>query len=418
MVPRAPAEPRIAAGAALHFPCSEPARPWVLAAGAAGLGIELRPALPIPFVGLIGLILRVLVWMTLYRVASEVLVAAAEDHADFGRGAFAASDGLAARHIGLWLIATLFVVALLEQAGWILAAVGAAALVLVLPAATIVLTLTGSLIEALVPTGWVRLAARLGAADYARLCGVLLAAAAAYLLVSVGLGALGVGPLIRDPLVLATWAAGVLGWFHLAGRAVFLHRAELGLDDPPDTVPDTAPETFTRDPDALWTEIRERGGTRAMHAELARQLERGGDRERRLAHGRMHVEALLAAFEEPIEAVDRAHRMLSVDPDFVLGDPRATLALIRAAAEQDAGALTARLVDNYLAAFPNSSKRNEARLVGCEALQHAPTDAREPGRRWFRELMTAELDEAQRERLAALRRTYLGASADGSSSAG
>jgi hypothetical protein len=258
---------------------------------------------------------------------------------------------------------------------------------------------------------------RIGRDDYARLFAVLLAAAIGYLLLSLGLAALAVPDAVRHPIVLAFWAAAMLAWFRLAGRAVWLHREELGLDEA-DTEPETAPETFTRDPDALWTEIRERGGTRAMHAELARQLERAGDRETRLAHGRMHVEALLAAFEDPVEAVDRAHRMLSVDPDFVLGDPRATLALIRAAAEQDAGALTARLVDNYLAAFPSSSKRNEARLVGCEALQHAPTDAREPGRRWFRELMTAELDEAQRERLAALRRTYLGASADGSSSAG
>jgi hypothetical protein len=416
-VPRTLDEPRLDVSAALRYPFTAGQWPWVAAAMVAGAVIETLSALPVPFIGLVALFLRVVVWLTLYRVASEVLLAGADGRDRPGAGAYATTEGLAVRHVGLWLVGTAVVVAATIQLGFAGTLVVCLLLAALLPAATIVLTLSGSLIQALVPTQWIRLVQRIGRDDYARLFAVLLAAAIGYLLLSLGLAALAVPDAVRHPIVLAFWAAAMLAWFRLAGRAVWLHREELGLDEA-DTEPETAPETFTRDPDALWTEIRERGGTRAMHAELARQLERAGDRETRLAHGRMHVEALLAAFEDPVEAVDRAHRMLSVDPDFVLGDPRATLALIRAAAEQDAGALTARLVDNYLAAFPNSSKRNEARLVGCEALQHAPTDAREPGRRWFRELMTAELDEAQRERLAALRRTYLGASADGSPSAG
>jgi hypothetical protein len=416
-VQRAIDEPRLDVAAALRHPFGDDQWPWLAAALVAGFVIELVAGLPIVLSGLVALVLRVIVWMTLYRVASEVLLAAAEGRDRPGTGAYVASHGLASRHIGLWLIGTLAAATATVQLGVAGALLGSLLLAALLPAATIVLTLSGSLVEALVPTQWVRLAHRIGYRDYARLFGVLLGAALGYVVLSLGLAWLGVGDLLRHPLVLAFWAAAVLAWFRLAGRAVWLHREELGLGET-DTEPERAPERFTRDADQLWAQIRREGGTRAMHGELARQLERGGERERRLAHGRMHVEALLVAFEEPVEAVDRAHRMLSVDPDFVLGDPRATLALIRAAAEQDAGALTARLVDNYLRAFPNSSKRNEARLIGCEALQHASTDAREPGRRWFRELMTADLDEAQRERLAALRETYLGASADGSSSAG
>lgn len=404
-------EPRLDIGAALRYPFAAGQWPWVAAALVAGAVIETLAALPVPFIGLVALILRVVVWLTLYRVASEVLLAGADGRDRPGAGAYASTEGLAVRHIGLWLVGTAVVVAATIQLGFAGTLLVCLLLAALLPAATIVLTLSGSLIEALVPTQWIRLVQRIGPDDYARLFAVLLAAAIGYLLLSLVLAALGVPEALRHPVVLAFWAASMLAWFRLAGRAVWLHREELGLDAA-DTEPETAPETFTRDPDALWAEIRERGGTRAMHAELARQLERGGDRERRLAHGRMHIEALLAAFEEPVEAVDRAQRMLAIDPDFVPGDARTSLALIRAAADQDTGALTARLVDNYLAAFPNSSRRNEARLIGCEALQHASPVARAPGRRWFRELMTAELDASQRERLSALRTRYLSATDD------
>jgi hypothetical protein len=412
-VPRTLDEPRLDISAALRYPFGAHRWPWLAAALVAGLIIELVAKSPVPLSGLIAIILRVLVWMTLYRVASEVLLAAAAGRDEPG-GGYSASDGLAARHIGLWLIGTLAVAAATIQLGVVGALIGSLLLAAILPAATIVLTLSGELLEALVPTQWFRLARRIGQQDYLRLFGVLLGAAFGYIVLSLGLAWIGVSDLFRHPLVLALWAASVLAWFRLAGRAVWLHREELGLDAT-DAEPEREPERFTRDADQLWAQIRREGGTRAMHAELARQLERAGDRDRRLEHGRIHIEALLVAFEEPVEAVDRAQRMLEVDPDFVLREPKATLALIRATAEQGAGALTARLIDNYLKAFPNSARRNEARLIGCEALQHAPTEAREPGRRWFRKLMTAELDEPQRERLAALRQTYLGGSADGSS---
>jgi hypothetical protein len=400
-------EPRLDVAAALRYPFAADRWPWVAAALVAGAVIEIVASLPVPFVGLLALILRVIVWMTLYRVASEVLLAAADGRDAPGAGAYTTSDGLAARHIGLWLIGTIAVAAATVQFGVFGALLGALVLAAVLPAATIVLTLSTSLIEALVPTQWVRLVRRLGRDDYVLLFGTLLGAAVGYLLLSLALAAAGVGDLVRHSLVLGFWAASVLAWFRLAGRAVWLHREELGLDDA-DTEPEPEPERFTRDPAQLWAQIRREGGTRAMHAELARQLSRSGDRETRLAHGRMHVEALLLAFEAPDEAVDRAAALLEDDPALTLSDAATTYRLVDASATQGLRDVTLRLAENLVAKFPNSSRAARAKLRACELLADDASARRRTAEAWFRELMVTELNDELRGRLQALADAYAG----------
>ena len=393
---------------AVRFPLRHDVRPWVLAAAGVGVLIELVGALPIPLIGILTLIVRIVVWITVYRVASEILLASAEG--DTGAPSFRtmeSADGLAIRHIGLWLVATVALVLLSLYFGVAGVLLGSIAIAAVLPAATIILTLGKSLFGALLPTQWLRLAARIGHRDYLKLYAALLGAALVYLAVAGLLGWLGAGRGLRNVIQLAYWTFAVFGWFHLAGRAVFLHRAELNLIEP-DTEAEHKPERFTRDAETLWRQIRARGGTREMHAELARQLERGGDRETRLQHGRMHLEALLLSFELPDEALDRAERMLAVDPDFCLEHPETMRALIRAARDRDVGRLAGRLGANYLKRFPNSAQCNEVRMLGCEALADDESAQRERAARWFRQLMTAELDDDQRERLGAIAPRYLG----------
>ena len=477
-----------------------------MAAAGAGILVEMLASLPIPSLGglVLGIfvfVLRLLIWITVYRVASEILLASAEGDTgalreplnnsarsafqsekpqivwgepsdsshSYGRGSQRArcgfsgetrtgrvfagppprldsliwnnqttlaqaetehpakapsrprrvvqrfpnfrtvesADGLAIRHIGLWLVATFTLVMLSIYFGAAGVIVGSVLIASVLPAATIILTLSKSLFGALVPTQWLRLAARIGRGDYLRLYAALLGAALVYLAVAGLLGWLGAGQVLRNVVQLAYWTFAVFGWFHLAGRTVFVHRAELNLVEP-DTEPEQKPERFTRDPETLWRQIHERGGTREMHAELARQLERAGDRDLRLEHGRMHLEALLLSFELPDEALDRAQRMLAVDADFCLERPETMRALIRAARDRDVGRLAATLCANYLKRFPNSAKCNEVRLLGCERLAGNASAQREHAERWFRELMTAELDEDQRDRLKAIASGYLG----------
>ncbi|MBL36828.1 MAG: hypothetical protein CMP07_00295 [Xanthomonadales bacterium] len=404
----------LAIGDAVRFPLRPDVRPWVLAAAGAGALIEMLAALPLPSIaglifGIFLLAFRILVWITVYRVASEILLASAEG--DTGAPSFRtveSADGLAVRHIGLWLVATVSLVLLSIYFGVAGVLLGSIAIAAVLPAATIILTLSKSLFEALVPTQWLRLAARIGHRDYLKLYAALLGAALVYLAVAGLLGWLGAGRGLRNVIQLAYWTFAVFGWFHLAGRAVFLHRAELNLVEP-DTEVERAPERFTRDAETLWRQIREQGGTREMHAELARQLERGGDRQTRLEHGRMHIEALLLSFEQPGEALDRAQRMLSADPDFCLERPETMRMLITAARDQDVGRLAGILCGSYLKRFPNSAKGNEVRLLGCEALAENASWQRENAKRWFRELMTAELDDEQRGRLSTIAPRYLGA---------
>src|SRR6056297_3670623 len=406
-------EPALKLFDAVRFPLRHDVRPWVLAAAGAGVLIEMLAALPLPSIaglifGIFLLAFRILVWITVYRVASEILLASAEG--DTGAPSFRtmeSADGLAIRHIGLWLVATFALVLLSIYFGVAGVLIGSFAIAAVLPAATIILTLSKSLFDALVPTQWLRLASRIGRSDYLRLYAALLGAALVYLVVAGLLGWLGAGRGLRNVVQLGYWTFAVFGWFHLAGRAVFVHRAELNLIEP-DTEPEKKPERFTRDAEILWRQIRERGGTREMHAELARQLERAGEREWRLEHGRMHLEVLLLSFELPDEALDRAERMLAVDADFCLERPQFMRALIRAARDQDAGRLAGKLCGNYLKRFPNSAQCNEVRLLGCEALVADASAQRENAERWFRELMTSALDDNQRDRLKTVAPGYLG----------
>ena len=357
----------------------------------------------------VGLVLSVMLWALVYRVASEALLAAAsgEDQRDTHRSD--ATDGLAVRHIGLWLIATLLVAAGAAQGSVTGTAIAALFCLLILPAATIALSLSKSLVDALVPAIWWRTASRIGWADYARLCGVLAGAAAAYLIVfRLGIRA-GLPPGIVDIAVLVFWAASMLAWFHYCGSMVHAHRDALHwIPDADELEPEPEPERFTRDPDALYAEVMERGGSRAMHAELARALRRAGEGERRLAHGRVHVQALLHAFEEPIEALERAAALLELDPGFSLGTRKDDMAVLRTARDAGQPWLVEKWAANFLDHWPESRERHRVRVIACEALVHSSGKAHRRAEGWYRELMAADLSPELAERVRALAPHYLG----------
>lgn len=364
---------------------------------------------PIPLGGIAAFLLQLILWFVLYRVASEALLDAAADVPGINRNTLDGGDGLALKHVALWLAGTLLVVALSLQFGVIGIVLGVIAIVLVLPAATILLTLGRNLLDALWPPSWLRLAHRIGSRDYALLCGTLVGIGVFYALVSAITSSLQPGGWLVPIAQFTLWSAGVLGWFHLAGRAVALHRHELNLVEP-DTEPERPSETFTRDPETLWEEIRSRGGTRAMHAEMARQLARQSDpaavRDLRIEHGRMHIEALLHAFEAPDEAVDRAAALLEIDPGFVVTDAKSSLQLVEAAADQGMRDAAIRLAENHLSVYPRPPCAARVRLRICELLSDDESSRRRIAEEWFRELMVADLDEPEQERLKALKSAY------------
>ena len=393
----------------LLAPLAPGQREWVLGLTGAMLLVNiLRQILPGILAGIVGLLALIVLSIMAFNAGIDALRHAAAGPGTRGARLFGSefSEGLGVRLIGLWVLATILLAAFVQLGQYFGLTIGLAATTAVLPAVTIVLVLSNSFLEALYPPRLLRLAARIGRRDYAGLCALLVIGGVAWLAISTLLKILGIPEFVRNAVLFGIWTWAVLAWFRHAGEVLFAHREELNLVEP-DTEPERAPEKFARDPDALWAEIRARGGTREMHAELARQLSRTSNRERILKHGRLHIEALLLAFEAPEEALDRASRMLEHDRGFALGSPDSMLALIRTAADHHAPWLAGQLCANYLEAFPSSVKRNEVRLIACEALRKASSADRRKAERWFRELMTAELSDAQRARLSALAPDYV-----------
>lgn len=384
-------------------------REWVLGlAGAMLLAHLVRQPLPGQLAGIIGLAALIVLSVLAFGIGTDALRKAAAGPGGRGARMLASefAEGLSVRLVVLWVLATIFLAACVQLGHYIGLVAGLTIVILAVPAVTIVLVLSNSFFEALHPPRLLRLAARIGRHDYVRLCALLVIGAAVYLLAAAVFNLVGMPAFARNALLFAVWVWAVLAWFHHAGAVLFAHRVELNLVEP-ETEPERAPDRFTRDPDALWEEIRARGGTQAMHAELARHLERSGDRQRPAEHARLHIEALLFAFENPGEALDRASRMLELDAGFALGSPDSMLALILAAVDHRVPWLAGRLCANYLEAFPSSVKRNEVRLVGCEALADESGPMRRHAQQWFRELMTAELNDDQRERIGAIAPQYL-----------
>lgn len=393
--------------AALRFPLSPGAREWLIGFAVVAVLIQmLRAALPDPFASIVSLLGSLLLWIVVFRVASEVLLAAADGQVAMPAARTEkAPDDLAFKQISLWVLATLLLAAAAARGRLAELVVALLVLLAVLPAATLLLTLGRSMLDALYPPKWLRLAGRIGRPGYLRLIAMLAGLALGYLALTGLLVELGAPVPLRAVVGNTLWCFAVLAWFRLAGTLVYRHREALVLT--PEVPAPAAPEPdFSRDFTALWNEVMNRGGTEAMHAELARQLDRRDDLPRRLEHARVHIAALLLAFDKPDAALERAAAMLEADPDFSLPDPDTMFALLRAAQQRELGWLTGGLVASYLEAFPQSVKRNEARLLACEALRDDRSRWHERAREWFGQLKAADLRAEQAERLRALANDY------------
>lgn len=375
----------------------------------AGFALE---ALRSVLTGSIGLIVilpfTLLIWVMLFRNASEILLTASEGGTfRFGHRFTTSPDGLALRHIGLWLLYALLFALCWGYFGVLGAALSAVTLAALVPAATLLLTLRNSLLDSFDPVAAKRIIETLGFADYGRLCGLLVGLTLTYLTLDALASTLAMPLPVQNLLLLVYWAWALIAWFYLAGCTLFEHRNELTLAPDDEALAEVPPERFTRDPDRLWATIQQDGGSIEMHRVLADSLDRGDDQATQMAHGKLHVAALLEAFEQPQAALDRAAELLQIDQRFALDRPSVMVELIQSAARYEQPKTLHRLIDSYLHHFPTSRQCNELRLLGCEALQESSGACRKQAKDWYQQLMTSELDEKQRQRMESIASSYL-----------
>jgi hypothetical protein len=391
-----------------RFPDAEPDRvlPWRAAAlapwqaGRRPTTLILAAALPVMIAltgflprGLDGLALIVgvvTVWVLTLRAAARMLLTeAAGARTRPERDGIDVPPGLAARLVGLWILALLPISAALSETagGWLSRLVGLVA-VAALPLATIVLARSVSFLEALDPINWRETATELGMSRYLRLAGALAGLAACYALLT--LVPLPEG-LIRVSLQSVFWIWATLAWFGLAGAA--LHRS--GLSPAVESVSGPAPI----DPDAEFERLTRQGGTAVDHRRLTDALLMRRDTPRLIEHGRVHVLALLDGFEQPREAVELAATLLEHDAGFTLSDTGEMARLVAASCRHGYPALTVALARNFLAVFPRSFKCDGIRLSACEAAAGGAPEDRRATAEWLNALIAASLDDERRARL-------------------
>ncbi len=351
--------------------------------------------LPRPLGGLVILIAVIGLWALLFALASRLLLLRAAG-VRLAREATAidAPPGVGTRHVLLWLLATLLLALTHGGAGPLGGLIAALLLALILPAATLALSRGQSFSDALYPPVWWTFARELGLSDYLALSAWLTVYALLYLLFA-GLLA-GAPAWLRNAVQMAWWSAAVLAWFAHAGLLLHAHRGRVRKRERPVRPPGDA------DPRALFDHVMREGGDAETHRKLARSLESAGLDARALAHGQVHITALLLTFERPVEALEQADRLLAIDAGFSLDDPAVMRRLIDTARDMAPPRLLARLCRNYLARFTASVFTDEIRLLACEALAADGSLQSPEGRAWLEALGVADLEPDQALRLKRL----------------
>jgi len=375
---------------AASMPLLEPQRRWLLRLPLAAVALDAGgPWLPYSVLAGLTVVFVVGSWVITLRLAARCLLAAAagaRTRAERERQDI--PPGLVGRLIALWLLAMMPASAVLTGAspGLLPALIAIVALAALAPA-TLMLSRSVSLVDALDPLHWRDLVAEIGWKPGAKLVGLLFVLAVGYIV----LAALPLPPTLDwlgKAVVLAYWMWATVAWFELAGGV---------LHGPPSPTGQVEPEA--EDPNALFDRLMAHGGTPRQHQRLADALAMAGDRDRLTEHGRVHVNALLDGFQQPGQAVEAAAALLEKDPLFSLDDTESMYHLIRASRRHGYAGLTIRLCGNYLEHFPRSFKREEVRLIACEAAVDGGRDERRITADWLNQLIGVRLADDQRARL-------------------
>ena len=302
---------------------------------------------------LLALGLLVALWACLFRRGSRLLLASmAPSHRD-QVSELDVPPGVGARHVVLWVLVMLLLLAWQAGEQTALLIVGGTVLALMLPAATLVLSRVGSLADALYPPAWLTVVRQTGLTAYLAASAWLIMLAAVYLLLERLFAA--APAWLGNAVLMAWWAYAVMAWFALLGQS-----AAVSPSSPRPLAPKSAQAV---DIAALFQRLEQQGGSNEEHRRLFNALLQNKDRERLKMLAQRWLPALIEGFERPDEAVERCDQLLAELPDFSLETPSAMLALIKASEKHGYPELTARLCRNFLASFPVAPKRETVEAI-------------------------------------------------------
>ena len=290
--------------------------------------------LPIPF---FGFMINALLTMALFKYAAECLSRAADGEVDAPAYSMHVTESHAWSHLLLQITLMILVVAALVFGGlWVGVAV-MALFAYILPAATILLTMTRSIVQALNPVAWLEITSLIGA-PYILLALLCFAYFTAGMAASMYFESLTTLPVLRIVGGLLSWFAMqymVIACFHLMGYVVFQYADRLGHEAKPVALPVNMPN-LRADPDqslidqtqamadsgkstearaALLAHMKERGATTLAHEHYRRLVKKDNDQAALIEHGKRFV-PVLAAQHNDKRAVEVYAETLALDNTF------------------------------------------------------------------------------------------------------
>jgi len=333
---------------------------------------------------ILGFFIWLALWAMLFKLSYEILSSTANGHMEGPPAVTQMSDGIMFKHIGLLVLLLLGYVVVAGFAGLpVLSLLLGLFVLLVLPAAIMILAMTQSLMAALNPATWISIIRITGAA---------------YLLTSVFLFLMLVSqtwaqglllPLVGNSMILfniVSW--GINGYFmaasfHLMGYLLYQHHDALGIeptvrspDDPADERNPLIVEAseLVRDGQAdeaiakLQQEFETRGAEPEVHEFYRKMLHGRGDNDRLAAHGALYIPILIHAQENIDRAVDVAEESLSARRDFKLSQPDDILTLARRAFERRRHKLVVKLSNGFGKRHPKHPDLPELYFLAAQSL--------------------------------------------------
>ncbi len=296
-------------------------------------------------------------------------------------GESVATDSQAVRQLFLLLGAAAASYGAVRIGGGV-AILGVALVVMLLPAAIMLLAEDDSLRHALNPLAWFPLITRLGV-DYAALAAKIALLAAAAVVAHVAL-ARWLPDLAAVPLARAASIYLLFAGYHGIGLVMLRQHAALGLDI---ARPIPRPLHATPQEDACMHEVealiadnkpaeaiaclarlmRGRGVSAPLHARYRQLLSAGGDRDGLLAHGRDYI-AVLLALGKDAQAMALLHESLALDPAFELAEPEEVSRLVTHADATGQTQFAVTLAEQFLHRFPRDRERMAIGLLAARLM--------------------------------------------------
>ncbi len=334
-------------------------------------------------IGVFGLLLQMLIWVTLYKYAFECLRASANGQLLPPEAGMAVNDSLGWSQI--WLQVAFFALNLLgfiafgPTGGTVVSIV----LALALPAAIMALAMDENLWHALNPLTWLSVIARFGAPYFA--------VAALYFVFNLSqhYAQSLVVPFL--PVVVSTLAFYaithyvVIATFHLMGYLIYQYHDEVGyqpvqapaplrhaaVDPDQGTLDEAAQLVREGQVDAarerIAQQLRSRGGTEALHAQYRKLLALGEWRDEQLRHGREWISILLGQ-DKDRRAVDVARECLELDPAFQPASPDEISRLAQKATDSGNTQVAVKLVSGFHKRYPKHADIPRNYLLAAKLL--------------------------------------------------